>query len=173
MEYEKLTYINSRGETLEFGVGCLFHCNVSKDVTGLDSIDSTLYRTNSMGQHGDTAIGQRYEPRDIVIKGSINRTDKDRVLELRRQAERILNAELEASKVGSNSTMFQDEAKKIKQLAADTLNLTKDIKDKIHGIENATTHLIETGQNCMNKIKEGAEISLDLKNKFNVIIIKI
>lgn len=79
------------------------------------------------------------------------------------------NAELEASKVGSNSTMFQDEAKKIKQLAADTLNLTKDIKDKIHGIENATTHLIETGQNCMNKIKEGAEISLDLKNKFNVI----
>lgn len=96
MEYEKLTYINSRGETLEFGVGCLFHCNVSKDVTGLDSIDSTLYRTNSMGQHGDTEIGQRYEPRDITIKASINRTDKDRVLELRRQAERILNAELEA-----------------------------------------------------------------------------
>lgn len=99
MDYEKLTYINSRGEVLEFGVKSVFHCNVSKDVTGLDGIDNTIYRNNSMGQHGDTYTGQRYEPREITIEGSINSVDKDRVLELRRKAEKILNAELDAKLV--------------------------------------------------------------------------
>lgn len=99
MDYEKLTYINSRGETLEFGITSEFHCNVSKDVTGIAGIDNTIYSSNSMGQHGDTYIGQRYEPRDITIAGSINSTDKDRVLALRRKAEKVLNAELEAKLV--------------------------------------------------------------------------
>lgn len=96
MEYEKLTYINSRGEALEFGITSVYHCNVSKDVSGLAGIDNTIYKTNSMGQHGDTYIGQRYEAREITIEGSINSRDKDRVLELRRKAEKILNAELDA-----------------------------------------------------------------------------
>lgn len=99
MDYEKLTYINSRGETLEFGITSLFHCNVSKDVTGLAGIDNTIYKTNSMGQHGDTYIGQRFEPREITIAGSINSRDKDQVLALRRKAEKILNAELDAKLV--------------------------------------------------------------------------
>lgn len=99
MDYEKLTYINSRGETLEFSITSVFHCNVTKDVTGIAGIENTIYRTNSMGQHGDTYIGQRYEPREITIAGNINSTDKDRVLELRRKAEKILNAELDAKLV--------------------------------------------------------------------------
>ena len=96
MDYEKLTYINSRGETLEFSITSVFHCNVSKDVTGIAGIDNTIYKTNSMGQHGDTYISQRYEARDITIVGHINSRDKDRVLELRRKVEKILNAELDA-----------------------------------------------------------------------------
>ena len=96
MDYEKLTYINSRGETLEFSVTSVLHCNVSKDVTGIAGIDNTIYKTNSMGQHGDTYISQRYEARDITIVGHINSRDKDRVLELRRKVEKILNAELDA-----------------------------------------------------------------------------
>lgn len=96
MDYEKLTYINSRGEILEFGITSVFHCNVSKDVTGIAGIDNTIYKTNSMGQHGDTYISQRYEARDITIVGNINSRDKDHVLELRRKAEKILNAELDA-----------------------------------------------------------------------------
>ena len=96
MDYEKLTYINSRGETLEFSITSAFHCNVSKDVTGIAGIDNTIYKTNSMGQHGDTYISQRYEARDITIVGHINSRDKDRVLELRRKVEKILNAELDA-----------------------------------------------------------------------------
>lgn len=96
MDYERLLYINSRGETLEFSNTSEYHCNVSKDVTGIAGIDNTLYCANSMGQHGDTFITQRYEARDITIVGNINSKDKDRVLELRRKAEKILNADLDA-----------------------------------------------------------------------------
>ena len=96
MDYEKLTYINSRGETLEFSITSVYHCNVSKDVSGIAGIENTIYKTNSMGQHGDTYINQRYEAREIEIVGNINSKDKDRVLELRRKAEKILNAELSA-----------------------------------------------------------------------------
>lgn len=99
MDYEKLIYINSRGETLEFSITSEYHCNVSKDVAGLSGIDNTIYSTNSMGQHGDTYVGQRYEAREITIEGSINSVNKDRVLELRRQAEKVLNAELDAKLV--------------------------------------------------------------------------
>lgn len=99
MDYEKLTYINSRGETLEFSITSVLHCNVSKDVTGIAGIDNTIYKTNSMGQHGDTYISQRYEARDITIVGNINSRSKDRVLELRRKVEKILNAELDAKLV--------------------------------------------------------------------------
>ena len=35
MENEKLTYINSRGERLELGVDSVYHCNISKDVEGM------------------------------------------------------------------------------------------------------------------------------------------
>jgi hypothetical protein len=95
--YEKLIYTNERGESLVFSPTCVFHCNVSKDVTGISDIKNTLYTTNSMGQHGDTYIGQRIEPRDITITGSIATRDKDRALELRRQAQKILNPELDAT----------------------------------------------------------------------------
>ena len=67
MENEKLTYINSRGERLELGVDSLYHCNISKDVEGISGVTSVIYSTNSMGQHGDTYVGQRIEARDIDV----------------------------------------------------------------------------------------------------------
>lgn len=109
MEYEKLIYINQRGEKIELGVESEFYCNVSRDVTGLSDVKNTIYSTNSMGQHGDTYIGQRIEPREINIDGTINSTKKDRVLELRRKAQRILNPELSAELI----YIYKDFVKKI------------------------------------------------------------
>lgn len=45
MENEKLTYINSRGERLELGVDSVYHCNISKDVEGIDELASLLWHT--------------------------------------------------------------------------------------------------------------------------------
>lgn len=99
MENEKLTYINSRGERLELGVDSVYHCNISKDVEGISGVTSVIYSTNSMGQHGDTYVGQRIEARDIDVVGHINTRDKAQALELRRRMLKIFNPELSATLV--------------------------------------------------------------------------
>lgn len=97
MDFERLIYTNERGESLVFSPTSVFHCNISKDCKGISDINNKIYTTNSMGQHGDTYIGQRIEPRDITITGSIAATDRDYVLDLRRRAQKILNPELDAT----------------------------------------------------------------------------
>lgn len=94
---EKLTYTNERGESIEFSVTSVYHCNVSKDVDGLTGVTNALHSTNSMGQHGDTYIGQRIEARDIDIFGHINVRDKEQAYELRRQLIKVLNPELDGT----------------------------------------------------------------------------
>lgn len=94
MESEKLIYTNSRGESIELGLNSVYHCNVSKDVDGIAGVTNVIYSTNSMGQHGDTYVGQRIEARDIDILAHINTRDKAQALELRRQMLKIFNPEL-------------------------------------------------------------------------------
>lgn len=94
-EYEKLIYENERGESIEFSTRSVYHCNVSKDVDGLAGVVNVVYSTNSMGQHGDTFIGQRIEARPIDIVGHINAKSKAQAYELRRNLFKILNPELD------------------------------------------------------------------------------
>lgn len=94
MEYEKLTYTNERGESIELSTESIYHCNVSKDVDGIAGVTNVVYSTNSMGQHGDTYAGQRIEARDIDIVGHINTRDKQQAYELRRQMLKVFNPEL-------------------------------------------------------------------------------
>lgn len=97
MEYEKLIYTNERGESIELSTESVYHCNVSKDVDGITGVANVVYSTNSMGQHGDTYVGQRIEARDIDIVGHINTRDKQQAYELRRQMLKVLNPELGGS----------------------------------------------------------------------------
>ncbi len=94
MIYEKLIYTNDRGENIEFSTESIYHCNVSKDVDGISGVTNAVYSTNSMGQHGDTYVGQRIEARDIDIMGHINTRDKKQAYELRRRMLKVLNPEL-------------------------------------------------------------------------------
>lgn len=94
MKSEKLTFTNARGESLELGTDSIYFCNVSKDVGGIAGVTNVIYSTNSMGQRGDTYVGQRIEARDIDILGHINTRDKAQALQLRRQMLKILNPEL-------------------------------------------------------------------------------
>ena len=94
MDIEKLTFTNERGESLEMSTNSIYHCNVSKDVSGISGVQSVIYSTNSMGQHGDSYVGQRIEARDVDILGHINTRDKAQALELRRKFLKVLNPEL-------------------------------------------------------------------------------
>lgn len=95
--YEKLIYTNERGESIEISTGSVYHCNVSKDVEGIAGVTNVVYSTNSMGQHGDTYVGQRIEARDIDIVGHINTRDKQQAYELRRQMLKVFNPELDGT----------------------------------------------------------------------------
>lgn len=97
MEYEKLIYTNERGESIEFSTNSQYFVNIANDVTGISDVRNKLYTSSSMGQHGETYIGQKIEARDIDVKGSINEKDKNKVLELRHKAQKVLNPELQGT----------------------------------------------------------------------------
>lgn len=70
-----------------------------ENINDISGVTSVIYSTNSMGQHGDTYVGQRIEARDIDVVGHINTRDKAQALELRRRMLKIFNPELSATLV--------------------------------------------------------------------------
>lgn len=91
---EKLTYTNERGESVVFSHASVFHTN---EVSGLSDVRNEIYSINSMGQDGDTYLGNRIESREIEIVGSINERNKDKMREYRRKLNRVLNPQYSAT----------------------------------------------------------------------------
>lgn len=91
---EKLIYTNERGESITFSHASTFHTN---EVSGLSDVRNAIYSINSMGQDGDTYLGNRIESREIEIVGSIKERDKDQMREFRRRMNRILNPQYAAT----------------------------------------------------------------------------
>lgn len=96
MNIEKLTYTNERGESIVFSRASSYHVNF-KDVSGLSDVRNAIYSINSMGQEGDTYLGNRIESRDIEIVGHIKERDKTQLQALRRSMNRILNPQYTAT----------------------------------------------------------------------------
>ena len=92
---ETLTYVNERGDSIVFSTASQYHVNI-KDVSGLSDIRNQIYSINSMGQDGDTYLGNRIESRDIELVGRIVERDKERAQRLRRQLNNILNPQFTA-----------------------------------------------------------------------------
>lgn len=91
---EKLIYSNERGESVEFSHASSYHTN---EVSGLNDIRNSIYSYNSMGQDGDTYLGNRIESREIEIVGNIRERDKDTIIERRRWLSHVLNPQLKAT----------------------------------------------------------------------------
>lgn len=96
MNIEKLTYTNERGGSIAFSRVSPYHVNF-KDVSGLSDVRNAIYSINSMGQDGDTYLGNRIESRDIEIVGFIKERDKAELQALRRSMNRILNPQYTAT----------------------------------------------------------------------------
>lgn len=131
---EILTYTNTKGESITFGVGSRYHVNVSKDVTGLSDLDDTIYSTSSMGQHGDTYTGVRIEPRPIKIKGKITERDKSAQIDLRQNALKILNPEL----AGTLRYYYGSFARKIGAIVDGTPTFTRISLRRLRSISSAS-----------------------------------
>lgn len=91
---EKLIYVNERGESIEFSHASAYHTN---EVSGLSDIRNAIYSINSMGQDGDTYLGNRIQSREIGIVGSIARRNKDEAVTLRRKLNHVLNPQIGAT----------------------------------------------------------------------------
>lgn len=91
---EKLIYTNERGETIEFSHASIYHTN---EVSGLSDIRNAIYSINSMGQDGDTYLGNRIQSREIEIVGSIATRNKDETVTMRRRLNHVLNPQIGAT----------------------------------------------------------------------------
>lgn len=91
---EILTYTNERGESVAFSHASVYHTN---RVSGLSDVRNAIYSINSMGQDGDTYLGNRIESREIEIVGSIKERNKDQMREYRRRLNRVLNPQYAAT----------------------------------------------------------------------------
>lgn len=91
---ETLTYTNERGESVAFSHASIYHTN---EVSGLSDVRNAIYSINSMGQDGDTYLGNRIESREIEIVGSIRERNKDQMREYRRKLNRVLNPQYAAT----------------------------------------------------------------------------
>lgn len=85
---EKLIYTNERGESITFSHASIFHTN---EVSGLSDVRNEIYSINSMGQDGDTYLGNRIQSREIEIVGSIRERDKDRMRDYPETAGIVVN----------------------------------------------------------------------------------
>jgi len=93
-KYEILTYTNERGESVSFSHASVYHTN---EISGISDVRNAIYSINSMGQDGDTYLGNRIESREIEIVGSIRERNKDQMREYRRRLNRVLNPQCAAT----------------------------------------------------------------------------
>jgi len=80
------------------------------------------------------------------------------------------NAELEASAAGEAGKNFQIVAGEIRRLADGTVESTDEIKSKINEIQHASDKLIIASEEGTQRIKEGYEISSNIRGVFEEVL---
>ena len=73
---------------------------------------------------------------------------------------------MEASSAGESGKNFHIVANEVRRLAAGIMNSVNQIKERITEIQHSSDSLIITSESGTEKIKEGLELSAQLKDKF-------
>ena len=93
---EKLTYLNEKGQSVEFSVWSPFFCS---EISGIDGIKNNIYTSKGAGQDGVTVTGDNLDIRNIVIQGTVRGdTEKNRLVLLA-----IVNPKLKAKLIYVNA----------------------------------------------------------------------
>ena len=79
------------------------------------------------------------------------------------------NAELESTSVNENGRNFRNVSNEIRRLANGTMDRTKEIKERINEVQLASDKLLQSSQNCTEKINQGMELIESLENSFSII----
>ena len=93
---EKLTYLNEKGQSIEFSVNSPFFCS---EISGIDGIKNNIYTSKGVGQDGVTVTGDSLDIRDIVVQGTVRGdTERNRLVLLS-----IVNPKLKAKLIYVNA----------------------------------------------------------------------
>ena len=93
---ESLTYVNERGQSVEFSVWSPFFCS---EISGIDGIKNNIYTSKGAGQDGVTVTGDSLDIRDIVVQGTVRGdTERNRLVLLS-----ICNPKLKAKLIYVNA----------------------------------------------------------------------
>ena len=93
---EKLTYLNEKGQSVEFSVHSPFFCS---EISGIDGTKNNIYTSKGAGQDGVTVTGDSLDIRDIVVQGTVRGdTEKNRLILLN-----ILNPKSKAKLIYVNA----------------------------------------------------------------------
>ncbi len=77
------------------------------------------------------------------------------------------NAELESTTVRENGRNFRNVSNEIRRLANGTMDSTKEIKERIKEIQDASYHLLQSSQNCTTQINHGMDLIRILESNFS------
>ncbi len=79
------------------------------------------------------------------------------------------NAELEASSAGESGKNFHIVATEVRRLTDGIIDSTKEIKERIAGVQKSTDTLIIAGESSTTKVDEGCETAKNLEVRFGII----
>lgn len=81
---EALIYTNCAGEEVEFSTESEYYVNVSRDVSGLGDLETSLYTQMEYGGNGSVEVGFHTEERPIEISGHILSDEESEIAVIKR-----------------------------------------------------------------------------------------
>jgi len=150
---EVTTVSNSMKADVEKG-----YDHIKSNIEKMDEIKNT----NGETIEGMKSLGEQIQSIWEVVNIINGIADQTKII--------AFNAELEASKAGEAGKNFQIVANEIRRLADNTVSSTAEIRSNINEIQRASDSLILASEDGTEKIKEGWELSNNLKEIFDTIL---
>lgn len=88
---QKIRYINSKNEVIEFGITPPY---VLQRIEGTGNVDVDTQSQRSPLQDGRTYLNSKFEPREIFVQSAILTSDSRELFQLRENVQRVLNPKL-------------------------------------------------------------------------------
>lgn len=97
---QKIKYINSNGESLDFGVTPPL---ILQRIEGTGNVDANIQSQKSPFQDGRTYINSKLEPRELFIQSTVYTNNSKELFEIRQEVQRIFNPKLGEGRLEYNT----------------------------------------------------------------------
>lgn len=120
-----------------------------------------IYRANTSTTNGIREVNEKINSIWEIVSIINSIADQTKII--------AFNAELESTNVNESGRNFRNVSNEIRRLANGTMDRTKEIKERINEVQLASDKLLQSSQNCTEKINQGMELIESLENSFTII----